>query len=297
MSLSETYEKVKPSIVAFTQKYSIVTDPETVTEAQLSFPPIVGTGFIVDENGVIATNDHVAAELNKTIDLPPIPKGECIYQATIFRITDKGLVQIPLDILQTYQPRGFKTGKAYLGPKKPDIAFVVAKAKGLPTLELHASELQEGIEVASAGYPMGTDALVAPGWLHQITPTLQKGIVSAVLPYQQAFPHAYAVNIMIQGGGSGSPVFLPHNGKVIGIIHGSLQDYNIDKEEGVYKIPTNISYATPSYHISNFFKEVKAQGGFELPKDTQTLDDLLANTKQEVVLPHQPRVRITRVDL
>ncbi len=297
MSLSKTYEKVKPSIVAFTEKYSIVTDPEKLTEAQLSFPPIVGTGFIVNENGVIVTNDHVAKELKKTIKLPFIPKDECIYQATIFKITDKGLVQIPLDILEIYQPKGFKTDKIYFGPDKPDIAFVVVKAKGLPALELDTSELKEGIEVASAGYPMGTYALIAPGWLHQIAPTLQKGIISAVLPYQQAFPHAYAINIMIQGGASGSPVFLPENGKVIGIIDSSLEDYNISKKEDVYKNPTNISYATPSYHISNFFKEVKTKGGFELPNDTQTLDDLFANTKQKVVLPHKPTFKITKIDL
>jgi len=32
------------------------------------------------------------------------------------------------------------------------------------------TRLEEGLEVATAGYPMGTDALTAPGYLHQVTP-------------------------------------------------------------------------------------------------------------------------------
>ena len=294
MSLSKTYEKVKPSIVAFTAKYSIVINTENLNEAQLSFPPIIGTGFIINKNGVIVTNDHVANALKTTISFPTIPKGECNFQATIFKVTDKGLVQISLDILKIYQPEGFKTNRIYYGPDKPDIAFVLVKAKDLPALELDISELQEGIEVASAGYPMGREALVAPGWLHQITPTLQRGIISAILPYQQAFPHAYAVNIMVQGGASGSPVFLPENGKVVGIINSSLEDFAKSGQQDIYKIPTNISYAIPSYHIFNFFKEVEAKYGFELPKDTETLNDLFANTKEEVVMPHQPTGKIIK---
>ena len=169
MNLSKTYEKVKPSIVAFTRRYSIVTNLKTVTEAQLSFPPIVGTGFIIDENGIIVTNDHVAEELKKTINLPLVPKGQCIYQATIFKFDDKGLIRIPLDIIEVYQPKGFKTDRIYFGPDKPDIAFVLVRVRGLSSLELDTSTPKEGIEVASAGYPMGTDALVVPS-----TTTLQK---------------------------------------------------------------------------------------------------------------------------
>ena len=295
MSLSNTYEKVKPSIVAFTKKYIIVTNPEDLNEGQLSFPPIIGTGFIINKNGIIVTNDHVAEALKKTINLPSVPKGECIYQATIFKITDEGLVQISLEILEVCQPEKYRRTKGvYYGPDKPDIAFVLVKAKDLPALELDISELKEGIEVATAGFPMGRVPLIAPGWLHQITPTLQRGIISAILPFQQAVPHAYAVNIMIQGGASGSPVFLPENGKVIGIIDSRLNDFAKSEQGGIYGVPTNISYATPSYHIANFFELVKAKDPFELPKDTETFADLVANTKKEVVMPHQPTGKIIK---
>ncbi len=295
MSLSKTYEKVKPSIVAFTEKYSIIASSENLNEAQLSFPPIIGTGFIINKNGIIVTNDHLAEVIKKPIKIPTIQENVCSYDATIFTISDEGLVQISLEILEVCQPKKYRRKKGvYYGPDKPDIAFVLVKAKDLPALELDISELKEGIEVATAGFPMGRDPLIAPGWLHQITPTLQRGIISAILPFQQALPHAYAVNIMVQGGASGSPVFLPENGKVIGIIDSSLNDFAKSEQGGIYGVPTNISYATPSYHIANFFELVKAKDPFELPKDTETFADLVANTIKKVVMPHQPTGKIIK---
>ncbi|MFA5292909.1 MAG: serine protease [Phycisphaerae bacterium] len=288
MGLSDTYEKVKPSIVAFTSKYSVFTNPEDLNEKNLSFPPIIGTGFIINKNGIIVTNDHVAEEIKKPCALPCAKKGECAYQATIFKITEEYLVQAPLEILEIYQPEKLKTKGLYYGPNKPDIAIVLVKARDLPALELDTSELREGVEVATAGFPMGKDLLTAPGYLHQITPTLQKGIISAVLPFQGAIPHAYAVNIMVQGGASGSPVFLPESGTVIGIIDSSLIDSVESIQKDTYQIPTNISYATPSYHISNFLKEVEGNYSFKLPQDTKTFDDLIANTEKKIVRPHQP---------
>ena len=77
-------------------------------------------------------------------------------------------------------------------PAGPDLAFVPVKARGLPAVALDGPEaIDEGTEVATAGFPMGTDALMAPGWIHQVTPTLQRGIISAVLPFPCPTPHAY----------------------------------------------------------------------------------------------------------
>ena len=67
-----------------------------------------------------------------------------------------------------------------------------------------------------------------------------------------------------------------------------------NSKAGIYGVPTNISYATPSYHIANFFEEIKAKDPFELPKDTETFADLIANTKKEVVMPHQPTGKIIK---
>ena len=312
------YENIKPSIVAFTAKYSILTEKE-LTPPNLSFAPIIGTGFVIDKNGIIATNDHVAEILIKSEQHPLARNGECHFNVMLFSITDKGLLPIQLEIIEVFQPKSYPR-KMLCAPDKPDIAFVKVKAKDLPALELDTSILKAGVEVATAGFPMGTKALVATGKLGQISPTLQRGIISAVLPYQQALPHAYTINVMVQGGASGSPVFLPESGKVIGVLYSSLNDYNQLSGEGVlkdielakegkavesmqikikakYAVPTNISYVAPSHDISGFFSERKSDGDFTLPSDTKTLDELIASKEQKEILPGQIPGTRWKIDL
>jgi hypothetical protein len=54
-------------------------------------------------------------------------------------------------------------------------------------------------------------------------PPLQAGIISATLPFPGTRPHGYLINVMIQGGASGSPVFLSDSGTVIGAVYSSRQ--------------------------------------------------------------------------
>src|SRR5260370_8790405 len=90
--------------------------------------------------------------------------------------------------------------------------------------------------------------LTAPGWIHQVTPTLQRGIISAVLPFTCTTPHAYAINVMVQGGASGSPVFLSESGEVIGVLYAGLNDPRVTLlTPDLYTVPTNIRYVVPSH--------------------------------------------------
>ena len=166
------------------------------------------------------------------------------------------------------------------------------------TLDLpDTSILREGVGIATAGYPMGTNALTAPGYLHQIGPTLQKGILSAILPFPQPRPHAYSLNVMVQGGASGSPVFTPENGKIIGIIDSSLYDIDTNAtEDNRSRKPTNISYAIPSYNILEFFEEIKASGELKFPTDAQTLEELFSSNEHEINFPGKIPGTVTRFD-
>ena len=47
-----------------------------------------------------------------------------------------------------------------------------------------------------------------------------------VLPFPGESPHGFAVNVMTQGGGNGSSIFLPETGGVMGIIDSGLDDYD-----------------------------------------------------------------------
>jgi hypothetical protein len=74
-------------------------------------------------------------------------------------------------------------------------------------------------------------------------PFLRHGIVSSVLPYDYPSPHGFTIDVMSQGGASGSPIFLTDQPRVIGILHAGFPG-------------TNFTYAVPARWISDALKQV-----------------------------------------
>lgn len=285
MDLPETYSKIRESIVAFIPKVF----PANADGSPPDIPPIFGTGYVIHEGGVIATNDHVVRGFHKCPRLPGESEDSWPVYAMLLHRIEEGVVQVPLEVLgvgtiQTFEPSG-----AYYGPPKPDLAFVHVKARGLtPVKVLDEIEIREGMSVATAGFPMGTDLLTAPGWLHQVTPTLQQGIISAVQPFVSPRPHGFSTNIMVQGGASGSPVFLPDTGAVIGTIYASLKEPSVvwgrrenndGREEpiGIVRLPTTYSQAVPAHYLSDFLSSLPKHKEFLPPDDAKTLAEMMAD--------------------
>lgn len=167
----------------------------------------------------------------------------------LFRLAAEGMQVIPLSVVGAGLVAKYKTGKYYYGEDIPDIGFLHVDVRNLPILEISDCNFAEGMDVAVAGFPMGTDTLKAPGWVHQFSPTLTKGIISSVLPFPCKGPHALLLDLMSQGGSSGSPVFDVNNGEIVGMIYAGLQDiWSFGGNSGMmhYKVPTNLSLALPS---------------------------------------------------
>lgn len=277
MSLHTVYPSIKEGIVAFVARHF-----EFAGNESQAFPPILGTGFVVRESGLIATNHHVIKAFKKIPKLPNTKDKDWSAAAFLLKWHKEGdlmgILELPLFIEGVFVVGAFDPGKVYYGPPKPDIAFVKVKATGLSPLSVDSSvEIREGLAVATAGFPMGRDALAAPGWIHQLTPTLQTGIVSAVMPFPCPTPHAFAINVMTQGGASGSPVFLPGDGRVIGILHAGLIDPLPVSQKAAIPLPTTISHVVPAHYITNSLDSIERDRATDLEPapDTKSLEEIV----------------------
>ena len=267
MQLMEVYAKVRSSVVALASRV-VVNRPPT-------FPEIIGTGFVVDSSGVVATNRHVVEALRK---LPPHPEtGQDSAFAIVWsEIESKagehhlGTLFVGIrgyNVLERFVPSG-----PFYGEEVPDLAFVRLNVCELPRLSLvtEPSVLRVGMPIATAGFPLGTDAVVVYKKITQITPLLRHGIVSSLYPFPCPNPHGFTIDAMTQGGASGSPIFLTDSPTVVGILHAGFPG-------------TNITIAVPSAILAGGLAEVLKSDPADLT-GVPTLKTLLAESERSAEL-------------
>lgn len=280
---TEIYKNIKGSVVAIASKIS----------TNFEMPDIIGTGFVAREDGVIFTNDHVIKALKRLPRTQDMPEDEWSAFVLLFKfIPDKGMAIVPLEIAGVGIATRDTPFEGYnYGTDIPDIGFIRVKVKNLPALKIADTfDLGEGDTIMTAGFPMGTDALRAPGWLHQISPVLQEGIVSSILPFPCDDPHSVLLNIMVQGGASGSPVFNPKNGEVVGIINAGLiqpASISLGKIRLPYTRNTTLSYAVPAKIVKSIFDKINFAKNFDnnAASKFETLEELMGRLKAEILPP------------
>jgi len=210
---------ISPELV---QKVKLCTVAIALDLGPQLHPKILGTGFMISEQGHVLTNAHVAIALMTpleywhTLQLSP---RSCVIAYEF--IPDKGMAEIKGTIKSVMAVKGKSVvpgGVIYGGP--PDLSVISTGFNKTPFLKLADKELPpEGTEVYFCGFPLGERMFYTEHGREQITSTLQRGIISAHLPFPGIpNPHAFVIDATCNPGNSGSAVINPEDGTVIGVV-------------------------------------------------------------------------------
>ncbi|MCO6441309.1 MAG: trypsin-like peptidase domain-containing protein [Nitrococcus mobilis] len=225
--LADTIERVKAAVVG-------VGTYESTRRPPAQFR---GTGFVVGNGTRIITNAHV---LPKSVN-----SARREYLAVFQRRDDR---------LEARKARRIGLDRVH------DLAVLEIKGTPFPPLKIATSEhVREGELYAFTGFPIG--AILG---LHPVT---HRGIISAITPIAIPVDHSrqldarmikslrspfrvYQLDATAYPGNSGSPLYDPQSGTVIGVINKVF--VKATKEAALaaaIEQPSGISYAVPSSYI------------------------------------------------
>lgn len=240
--LVQTITAIKPSVVG------IATYQKTRSPAVVFF----GTGFAVDDGLTIITNAHVVA---KPVD------------------ADK--LEVLGILVGTDGHSEFRSAQIIGTDREHDLARLRISGVPLPVLKLgDSAKIKEGQSLAFTGFPLGMalgfTKVTHRAMVSAITPIVRPALNSSRLDpksIQQLQKSAYGV-FQLDGtaypGNSGSPLYDPDSGVVVGIIN---MVYVKGLKESAISQPSGITYAIQSGYISALLAQpaVLAPAALPLP--------------------------------
>jgi serine protease Do len=233
----ETIQRIKGSVVA-------VGTFERTRSPQFQF---LGTGFAVEDGSLIVTNAHV---LPKVLD--PAQRETL---AILIPLPDKD------------DPNKAQVREATQAATDADSDLALLKISGpaLRPLRLGQSgDVKEGQEFLFTGYPIG--AILGPH------PATHRAIIASVTPIAIPLPRAgelspqtirrlsagqypvFQLDATAYPGNSGSPLYDPATGEVIGVIN---KVFVQGTKEAALTQPSGISYAVPASHLRALLQQAR----------------------------------------
>lgn len=195
-------------------------------------PRIVGTGFVVGDGNYAITNYHVVSEI-----LDPTIVENYVVLSGQGKVIEK--VKATID----------KIDPAH------DLALLRLESSLSPVTLNSAELLPPGTSIAFTGFPIGAILGLYPathrGYISAITPDAipVKGSDQLTVKMMRRLSESsliYQLDAVAYPGNSGSPVYNPSSGKVIGVINKVLVK---DTKESALSSPTGISYAIPVKYV------------------------------------------------
>ena len=222
-SLADTITEIRVSIVAIGTFQATRRPPNEFR----------GTGFAVGDGKHIITNAHVIPDILNTDQKEIL----AVFAGSEINIEVRSAAIVDMDI-------------------EHDLTLLKIDGKPLPSLQLGNSQrVREGEAVAFTGFPIGM--------VLGLYPITHRGIVSALTPIAipamssrqldattiKRLRKPYKVlqlDATAYPGNSGSPVYDPASGRVIGIIN---KVFVKESKENLLTQPSGITYAIPSQYI------------------------------------------------
>lgn len=232
-ALTETVAAISPGIVGVGIHQPLQNPPSAYR----------GTGFVIGDGNLCATNLHVLAPEDGASALMP---GLAVF------VPDAGHPAIRAAHVVATDP-------------EHDLALLRFGGVPLPALTLAAdAEVRPGLAIAFTGFPLGA----ALG----LYPATHAGIVSAVVPIVTPLPSAaqlgaeqirlrrtpysvYQLDATAYPGNSGSPVYGVADGRVLGVVNSVFVK---GRKETAISAPSGITYAIPVAHLRALLRRVEA---------------------------------------
>jgi S1-C subfamily serine protease len=234
--IADTIARVKPSIVA------------VGTFERTRSPPFQfrGTGFAIGDGTVIATNAHV---LPASVDSPRLETLAFIHPE---RSDSRAEIRLARTVRVDVDH---------------DLALITFDGAPLPALTLRSSQsTREGQDVLMTGFPIGS--------VLGLYPATHRGMISAITPI--AIPQGRAMQLdnaiikrLAEGnfvvlqldavafpGNSGSPVYDPRTGEVMGIVN---MTFVKGTKEAALTQPSGISYAVPAEYLIALLRSSRSE--------------------------------------
>jgi len=230
-ALPDVIEKIKPAIVGV-GVFQKTRRPPSIFR---------GTGFVVADGLHVITNAHV---------LPEKIDSEKKEIVAVFA-GKANLIEI-------------REATKIAEDRDHDLVILKITGRPLPAMSLgDSNRVREGEIYAFTGFPigmvLGLNAVTHRGIISAITPVvipqlsgqlLEKRIISRLnAPY-----NVFQLDATAYPGNSGSPLYSPDTGHVVGIIN---KVFVQETKETVIQKPSGISYAIPIIHVHELLKKVR----------------------------------------
>ena len=232
----DTVARIKPAIVVV-GTWRKTDSPQFVLR---------GTGFVVANGKLVATNAHV---------LPEEIGGDA-----------------PEIVVETRRGEGdSEIRRARIAAKDPDhdLALLSIEGTALPALTLRDSDsVREGQSIGFTGFPiggaLGFSRVTHRGMIASITPIALPGGNSRQLneklvrQLKNGSFRIFQLDATAYPGNSGSPVFDADSGEVIGVLNMAFVK---GSKEAALTAPSGISFAIPAKHLAALIAQIESSEG------------------------------------